>query len=107
MTPTLIITFVAAVAGSGGVGAIIAAVVNARKNNADSENEARAQFTSEFNAVVAQQNITIERLDRELKEVRAEVGAIRQDHADAERYIDILVLGISNGTIPPIPERTT
>ena len=106
MSVSVIITIVAAFLGTGGIGAVIAAVVNARKNNADSENEARALFTTEFNAVVAQQNVTIERLDRDLKEVKAEVRTIRQDHADAEKYIDVLVLGISNGTIPPIPERS-
>ena len=106
MSVSVIITIVAAFLGTGGIGAVIAAVVNAQKNNADSENEARALFTSEFNAVVAQQNVTIERLDRDLKEVKAEVRTIRQDHADAEKYIDVLVLGISNGTIPPIPERS-
>ena len=106
MSVSVIITIVAAFLGTGGIGAVIAAVVNARKNNADSENEARALFTSEFNAVVTQQNVTIERLDRDLKEVKAEVRTIRQDHADAEKYIDVLVLGISNGTIPPIPERS-
>ena len=106
MSLSVIITIVAAFLGTGGIGAVIAAVVNAQKNNADSENEARALFTSEFNAVVTQQNVTIERLDRDLKEVKAEVRTIRQDHADAEKYIDVLVLGISNGTIPPIPERS-
>ena len=106
MSVSVIITIVAAFLGTGGIGAVIAAVVNAQKNNADSENEARALFTSEFNAVVTQQNVTIERLDRDLKEVKAEVRTIRQDHAAAEKYIDVLVLGISNGTIPPIPERS-
>ena len=106
MSVSVIITIVATFLGTGGIGAVVAAIVNARKNSADSENEARALFTSEFNAVVAQQNVTIERLDRDLKEVKAEVRTIRQDHADAEKYIDVLVLGISNGTIPPIPERS-
>ena len=62
-------------------------------------------FTSEFNAVVAQQNVALERMERELKEVKAEVRDIRRDRADAERFIDILIAGITNGTIPPIPER--
>ena len=102
---SILITIAATLLGSGGLGAVVAAVVNAQKNSADSENEARALFTSEFNAVVAQQNVTLERMERELKEVKAEVRDIRRDHADAERFIDTLIAGITNGTIPPIPER--
>ena len=105
MSVSILITIAATLLGTGGIGAVVAAIVNARKNSADSENEARALFTAEFNAVVAQQNVALERMERELKDVKAEVRCIRQDHADAERYIDVLVLGISNGTIPPIPER--
>mgnify|MGYP000288831571 CR=1 FL=1 len=105
MSVSILITVAAALLGSGGLGAIVAAVVNAQKNNADSENEARALFTAEFNAVVAQQNVALERMERELKDVKAEVQSIRREHAEAEMFIDRLISGISNGTIPPIPER--
>lgn len=103
---SILITIAATLLGSGGLGAIVAAVVNAQKNSADSENEARALFTAEFNAVVAQQNVALERMERELKDVKAEVRRIQNEHVQAEMFIDRLIAGISNGTIPPIPERT-
>ena len=94
MTTSTLITLIVAVLGSGGLATIITALVNSKRNKAQSETEARAQYTSEFNAIVAQQNIQIRRLEERVKQLEK-----------AEDYIDVLIAGITNGTIPPIPPR--
>lgn len=70
---TIITLIVAIVGGLGGVGAILTAVFQRRRGNSQSETEARAQFTNEFNAIVASHNQQFERLDKELAELRAQV----------------------------------
>lgn len=89
-----VITLIAAVLGSSTLAAIITAFVNSKRNKSQSETEARAQYTVEFNAIVAQQNIQIERLEKRVNQLEK-----------AEDYIDVLIAGITNGTIPPIPPR--
>jgi len=94
MTTSTLITLIVAVLGSGGLATIITALVNSRRNKSQSETEARAQLTDEFNAIVAQQNIQIQRLEARVNQLEK-----------AEDYIDVLIAGITNGTIPPIPKR--
>lgn len=105
MTVSAIITVLVGVASSAGFGAAITALVNARRNSSMSETEARAQFTSEFNAIVAWQNTQIDQLRAEVKTLGVQVTAVRNDHAEAEKYIDLILTGIANGTVPPIPDR--
>ena len=105
MSVSTIVAVIAAVVGTGGVGAVATAIVNSRRGNAQSETEARAQFTAEFNAVVGAMGAQYERLDAEVAVLRAEVQKLRSEHQAAELFIDTLITGITNGTIPPIPER--
>ena len=105
MSIATIVAVIAAVVGTGGVGAVVTAVLNSKRGNAQSETEARAQFTAEFNAIIAAQNTQLGRFDAELNRLGAEVESIRTEHRSAEDYIDVLIIGISNGTIPPIPPR--
>ena len=105
MTVSTIVAVIAAVVGTGGVGAVATAIVNSKRGNAQSETEARAQFTAEFNAVVGAMGAQYERLDAEVAVLRAEVQKLRSEHQAAELFIDTLITGITNGTIPPIPER--
>lgn len=105
MSVATIVAVVAAVVGTGGVGAVVTAVLNSKRGNAQSETEARAQFTAEFNAVVGAMGAQYERLESEVSILREEVRCLRSEHRSAEDYIDILIAGITNGTIPPIPER--
>lgn len=100
-----IITLIAAVLGSSTLAAIITAFTNSKRNKSQSETEARAQYTSEFNAIVAQQNLYIERLEKRIDNLSARVGVVDTKLDKAEDYIDILIVGITNGTIPPIPPR--
>lgn len=94
MTTSTLITLIVAVLGSGGLATIITALVNSKRNKSQNETEARAQLTAEFNAIVAQQNIQIQRLETRVNQLEK-----------AEDYIDVLIAGITNGTIPPIPPR--
>ncbi len=94
MTTSTLITLIVAVLGSGGLATIITALVNSKRNKSQNETEARAQLTDEFNAIVAQQNIQIQRLETRVNQLE-----------QAEDYIDVLIAGITNGTIPPIPPR--
>lgn len=105
MTVATIVAVMAAVVGTGGIGAVVTAVLNSKRGNAQSETEARAQFTAEFNAVVGAMGAQYERLDAEVAVLRAEVQKLRSEHQAAELFIDTLITGITNGTIPPIPER--
>ena len=105
MTTSTLITLIVAVLGSGGLATIITALVNSRRSKAQSETEARAQYTNEFNAIVAQQNLYIERLEKRIDNLSSRVGNVDAKLDKAEDYIDILIVGITNGTIPPIPPR--
>ena len=105
MTTSTLITLIVAVLGSGGLATIITAFVNSKRNKSQSETEARAQYTSEFNAIVAQQNLYIERLEKRIDNLSARVGVVDTKLDKAEDYIDILIVGITNSTIPPIPPR--
>ena len=105
MTTSTLITLIVAVLGSGGLATIITALVNSKRNKAQSETEARAQYTNEFTAIVAQQNLYIERLEKRIDNLSARVGDVDTKLDKAEDYIDVLIVGITNGTIPPIPPR--
>ena len=105
MTTSTLITLIVAVLGSGGLATIITALVNSRRSKSQSETEARAQYTNEFNAIVAQQNLYIERLEKRVDNLSARVGVVDTKLDKAEDYIDVLIVGITNGTIPPIPPR--
>lgn len=105
MTTSTLITLIVAVLGSGGLATIITAFVNSKRNKFQSETEARAQYTNEFNAIVAQQNSYIERLEKRIDNLSARVGVVDTKLDKAEDYIDVLIVGITNGTIPPIPPR--
>lgn len=107
-----IITIIAALLGGTGVVGIFTARRDSKRSSIQSENEARAQFTSEFSAMVAQQDRHIERQDRqierlstELSDLHVKVDRMNSENAKAEDYIDALISGIANGTIPPIPPR--
>ena len=105
MTVATIVAVIAAVVGPGGVGAVVTAVLNSKRGSAQSETEARAQFTSEFEAVVGAMNAQYNRLEKEVDGLRGEVQCMRSENRRAEDYIDLLIIGITNGTIPPIPDR--
>ena len=105
MSVATIVAVIAAVVGTGGVGAVVTAVLNSKRGSAQSETEARAQFTAEFEAVVGAMNAQYNRLEKEVDGLRGEVQCMRSENRRAEDYIDLLIIGITNGTIPPIPDR--
>src|SRR5690606_15839710 len=105
MTVATIVAVIAAVVGTGGIGAVVTAVLNSKRGNAQSETGARAQFTAEVNAVVGAKGSKYVRLEMEVSMLRAEVRSIRAEQHAAELLIDALISCIINGTIPPIPPR--
>lgn len=100
-----VITLIAAVLGSSTIAAIITAFVNSKRNRSQSETEARSANTAEFNAIVAANKDQMDRMKKDISDLKAEVYDIRAVHQSAEDYIDLLMAGIYNGTIPPIPPR--
>lgn len=115
----IVITAAAALTGSGGIVALYQAKQNSARFKAQSETEARAGFTAEFEALVAALTQQLKDVKDEMKQVKQEaaevkkegketqeeVKRLRQMHLDSEAYIDTLITGISNQTIPPIPPR--
>lgn len=93
----LITGALAFVFGTGGT-TILNAWWGRNRGKAQSETEARAVFTAEFNAIVAAQSSQLDRMDAQLAKI-----SIAQEAS--ERYIRRLVNGINDGTIPPIPPR--
>lgn len=98
---TYALTFIV---GGGGV-TLLNAWWGRNRGRAQSETEARAQKTDEFRAWQEAQNEKIRQLNAEMAEVKSEVKEVRAEARSAEDYIDILIIGISDGTIPPIPAR--
>lgn len=109
---TYALTFIV---GGGGV-TLLNAWWGRNRGLAQSENEARGQETNWFTAWREAQDEKIRQLNAEvatvkaearaeISEVRAQVKEVRAEARSAEDYIDILIIGISDGTIPPIPPR--
>lgn len=116
----IVIAVITILMGGGGLGALYASRVNAKRFRSQSETEARAGFTAEFEAFAKAQGDQIREQKDEIAtlktdmaaqmatlraETKAEVDQIRAEHRNAEDYIDVLIIGISDGTIPPIPHR--
>ncbi|MGN6035536.1 hypothetical protein ACP6NG_09145 [Brevibacterium casei] len=89
----------------GGLVGVLNAWWGRNRSKAQSETEARAQRTDEFRAWQEAQNEKIRQLNEEMAEVKSEVKEVRAEARSAEDYIDVLIIGISDGTIPPIPAR--
>lgn len=100
-----IVTLIAVTVGSGGVGTLISVLLTSRNAKLENENAARAAMTNEFNAIVTQLNLNIDRLQKEQQQLREEMSRLGAEQQKAEDYIDTLLAGIANKTIPPIPNR--
>lgn len=105
MTVTEIITALIAIGGSTAGGAAITALANARRNKAQSETEARAQNTNEFNVIKGALNEQMDRMQKQIEALEKRLDTSERKHAEAEKYIDLLIVGISNQEVPPIPKR--
>jgi NADH/NAD ratio-sensing transcriptional regulator Rex len=105
LSSSLILGILTAIIGSGGIGAAISAWVAHKRNGAQSETEARAQFTAEFSTTFDKQSQILDRLDKEVQHLRSEIAALRIENHRSELYVDLLITGIANGTVPPIPDR--
>lgn len=67
MSIGILISAIAVILGSGGIGVIVTALVNSRHNKAKSETEARAQFSAEFDVLATNLSSEIRRQDEKIE----------------------------------------
>ena len=106
MSTGILISVIAAVLGSGGLAAIITAHVNSKRNKAQSETEARAQYTDEFRAIITAHRDQIADLRADVESLKAASARDRARYESSEDYIDVIVAGVYEGRYPPFPSRT-
>lgn len=116
----IVLAIITLIFGGGGLGALYSARASAKRFESQSETDARAGFTAEFEALAKEQSNRLNEMKSDMAalrtetrdevariraETKAEVNQIRAEHRNAEDYIDVLIIGISDGSIPPIPHR--
>lgn len=106
MSVGTVITLIVAVMSSSVLAAAITAFVNSKRNRAQSETEARAQYTHEFKAIIAAHRDQIADLRADVETLKAASAQDRERYERAEDYIDVIVAGVYEGRYPPFPSRT-
>lgn len=119
MSISTIITLIAAVASSSVLAAIVTAIVNSKRNKSQSETEARAQFSSEFDALaknlsdeikrqdtrIEQQDSRIETLTETVVTQGGKITRLEWQEWSLRRYISVLVAFIRQHDLdPPEPQ---
>ncbi|WP_029090097.1 hypothetical protein [Brevibacterium album] len=79
--------------------------MNHRHNSATGETEARKQFTAEFSTALDAHKGLLQELRTEVKDLKVEIAHLRLELRESEEYVNALIAGIANGTVPPIPAR--
>ena len=111
MSAGILVSVIAAVLGSGGLAAIITAFVNSKRNRSQSETEARAQFSAEFDvlatnlsAEIKRQDEKIERMDQTVTLQGEKILRLERQEWSLRRYIHRLVDQLrALGEEPPPP----
>ena len=111
MTTSTLITLIVAVLGSGGLATIITAIVNSKRNKSQSETEARAQFSAEFDVLaknlfdeIKRQDTKIEHLDETVALQGEKILRLERQESSLRRYIYRLIDRIrALGEEPPTP----
>ena len=119
MTTSTLITLIVAVLGSGGLATIITALVNSKRNKAQSETEARAQFSAEFDVLaknlsdeikrqdtkIEQQDSRIETLTETVVAQGGKITRLERQEWSLRRYISALIAFIRQHDLdPPEPQ---
>lgn len=115
MSTGILISVIAAVLGSGGLAAIITAFVNSKRNRSQSETEARAQFSAEFDVLaknlsdeIRRQDGRIDVLDRTVTTQGEKILRLEQQEWSLRKYISTLIDFIRrNNLVPPDPPDDT
>lgn len=104
MSAGILISVIAAVLGSGGLAAIITALVNSRRHKAQSETEARAQFSAEFDVLAKNLSDEIKRQDGRIDLLDQKVLRLERQESSLRRYIYRLIDRLrALGEEPPAP----
>lgn len=104
MSTGILVSVIAAVLGSGGLAAIITAFVNSKRNKAQSETEARAQFSAEFDVLAKNLSDEIKRQDGRIDLLDQKVLRLERQESSLRRYIYRLIDRLrALGEEPPAP----
>ena len=82
-----VITLIAAVMGSSVLAAIVTAFVNSKRNKSQSETEARAQRTAEFDALAKNLSEEINRQDKKIEQLDSKVQGQGETIAEQGEHI--------------------
>lgn len=119
MSAEILVSVIASVVGSGGLAAIITAFVNSKRNKSQSETEARAQFSAEFDVLaknlsdeikrqdtkIEQQDSRIETLTETVVTQGGKITRIERQEWSLRRYISVLIAFIRQHDLdPPEPQ---
>lgn len=119
MSAGILVSVIAAVVGSGGLAAIITAFVNSKRNKSQSETEARAQFSAEFDVLaknlsdeikrqdtkIEQQDSRIETLTETVVTQGGKITRLERQEWSLRRYISVLIAFIRQHDLdPPEPQ---
>lgn len=102
MTIGTLVTLIAAVAGSGGLAAIITALVTSKRNKSQSETEARAQFSSEFDVLAKNLSNEIKRQDGRIDLLDQKVLRLERRETSFRAYIYRLIAQVRGLGAEPV-----
>lgn len=97
-----LITVIVAIVGSGGLAAIVTAFVNSRRNKAQSETEARAQFSAEFDVLAKNLSDEIKRQDGRIDLLDQKVLRLERREVSFRAYIYRLIAQVRGLGAEPV-----
>lgn len=102
MSTGILVSVIAAVLGSGGLAAIITAFVNSKRNKSQSETEARAQFSAEFDVLAKNLSDEIRRQDGRIDLLDQKVLRLERQESSLRRYIYRLIAQVRGLGAEPV-----
>lgn len=102
MSTGILVSVQAAVLGSGGLVAIITAFVNSKRNKSQSETEARAQFSAEFDVLAKNLSDEIKRQDGRIDMLDQKVLRLERQESSLRRYIYRLIAQVRGLGAEPV-----
>lgn len=102
MSTGILISVIAAVLGSGGLAAIITAFVNSKRNRSQSETEARAQFSAEFDVLAKNLSDEIKRQDGRIDLLDQKVLRLERRETSFRAYIYRLIAQVRGLGAEPV-----
>lgn len=102
MSTGILVTVITAVLGSGGLATIITAFVNSKRNRSQSETEARAQFSDEFNVLAKNLSDEIKRQDGRIDILDQKVLRLERRETSFRAYISTLIAQVRGLGAEPV-----